>query len=913
MHLRNRFYVAAIVFAVLASMGTQAHGQTARNERREVPVPTLRFPAGKEVVEVPFEVESGWVVIPVSVNGSQPLRFVLDSGAGAAAITNPAIVDSLNLNITGKMQFRGAGGGGAPAGLSVAENVTFGIGGIELGNGRLAIHASRSGFDGIIGRPVFANLVVEIDWEKQVVRFYEPAKYKYSGSGKVLPLTFDDGGRPYTMASLTEAERTIPVKLVVDTGGSHALSLDVGSNSEIKLPEGATKKLLGRGGSGDITGYTGRVKALELGGQTFKDVPTIFPDSSSGTAGVNGRQGNLGSGILRRFKVIYDYSRKRMIVEPNKFSNDPFGALMPRTAASSIPVPPATLPDYVGKYGNKEITVKDGGLYYQRISGSGAALRANGKDKFALNTDAQITFVRNLNGVVTEMTIEWVERDKEQLKREAPTTINQSNGQPENQPQTRQRLSQAEQEVRKLERDWLDAYEQHDTEAMDRVVADDFRLTQSGGAEQTKSDILAALKATRDAARPEPKFSTEDVESRVEGDKVILTGRFIQRMGRDGQSRTMEARYTDTYVKRQGRWQVVASQLTPIAKQAQPKLTDAEIARETETYLNQAVVEDTFSGGVLIARDGKPIVEKAYGSANKSSNIPNNVDTKFNLGSINKSFTSVAIAQLAQQGRLSFNDPISKYLPDYPNRSVAAKVTIHQLLTHTSGMGMYFSEEFMKRRASLKTLADILPLFVNDALAFEPGEKLQYSNAGYVVLGLIIEKLTKQNYFDYVRDHIFKPAGMMNTDSYELEQKVPNLAIGYTSMGPTGRPEPGPRQENTPHLTGRGSSAGGGYSTLGDMLKFGQALVGHKLLNQQYTDIVLSNQMRPGQPPAGYGFFSIEVNGTRAIGNNGGGPGTNSTFTVYPELGYTVVVLSNYDPPSANKVTSKIREMLTPK
>ena len=223
-------------------------------------------------------------------------------------------------------------------------------------------------------------------------------------------------------------------------------------------------------------------------------------------------------------------------------------------------------------------------------------------------------------------------------------------------------------------------------------------------------------------------------------------------------------------------------------------MTQAEIVKEIETYLKQAAGDDTFSGGALIAKDGKPIFEKAYGLANKSSNAPNNVDTKFNLGTINKSFTSVAIAQLAQQGRLSFNDPISKYLPDYPNKTVAAKVTIHQLLTHTSGMGMYFNEEFMKRRASLKTLADNLPLFVNDPLSFEPGEKMQYSNAGYVVLGLIIEKLTRQNYFDYVRDHIFKPARMMNTDSYELEQKVPNLAIGYTSMGPTGRPEPGPRR-----------------------------------------------------------------------------------------------------------------------
>lgn len=350
---------------------------------------------------------------------------------------------------------------------------------------------------------------------------------------------------------------------------------------------------------------------------------------------------------------------------------------------------------------------------------------------------------------------------------------------------------------------------------------------------------------------------------------------------------------------------------TPAASPASHKLSDAEIVKETETYLEQAVAEDTFSGAVLIAKGSKPIFEKAYGSANKSSNTPNNVDTKFNLGSIDKSFTAVAIAQLVQKGKLSFNDPIIKYLPDYPNKTVAAKVTIHQLLTHTSGMGMYFNDEFMKRRASWKTLSDLLPLFVNDTLDFEPGQKMQYSNSGYVVLGLIIERVTGQNYFDYVRQHIFEPAGMKNTASYELDQKVPNLALGYTNMGLTGRPEPGPRKDSTPHLTGRGSSAGGGYSTLDDMLKFGQALIDHKLLSKQYTDIVLSNQMPAGQPPAGYGFFSVQANGARAFGNNGGGPGTNSTFSVYPELGYTVVVMSNYDPPSASKVNGKIKDLLS--
>jgi ketosteroid isomerase-like protein len=130
-------------------------------------------------------------------------------------------------------------------------------------------------------------------------------------------------------------------------------------------------------------------------------------------------------------------------------------------------------------------------------------------------------------------------------------------------PEAVANLSQSEQEVRKLEREWLDAYEQHDAAAMDRIVADDFKLTQSG-AVQTKADILTALKIVRDSGRPEPKLSTEDVQSRVEGDTVILTGRFIQRMERTGQTRTMEARYTDTYVKRSGRWQVVASQLTRV-------------------------------------------------------------------------------------------------------------------------------------------------------------------------------------------------------------------------------------------------------------------------------------------------------------------------------------------------------------
>lgn len=573
MFLKSSFRKSTlIILFIFVFVPATVSAQIAQPERRmpDMRLPSMSFPAGKSFVEVPFAVESNLMVIPVSVNGSRPLRYVLDTGAQGTSLNNPEIIDSLNLKITGTMPVRGAGGGGAASEVSIAENVNFNIGGIELSGGRLGVRRlpKDSPFlatsDGVIGRIVFSTLVVEVDWEKRVVRFYDPAKYKYSGKGTVLPLTFDDGGRPYTTANVRlSGDKSVPVKLIVDTGASHALSLEVGTKPEIKFPEGATKIVLGRGGSGDITGYAGRVKSFELGGQTFQNVPTSFPDESLGVGRNDGRNGNLGSGLLRRFKVIYDYSRKQMIVEPNKFVGEPFGTAMPNNvAANTVQVSPAALQDYVGKYGNKEISVRDGKLFYQRIGGRGVALRATGKDKFALNTDAQITFVRDGKGVVSEMLIEWIDRDKEQLKREATTSA-----QPQNQPQVRQQLSEAEREVRKLEREWLDAYEQHDAEAMNRIVSDDFKITFPNGAVQTKADILDGLKSAQSSGRPSPKFSTEDVYSRVEGETVILTGRVIQTMERDGQTRTMQLRYTDTYAKRQGRWQVIASQLTHIQPQ----------------------------------------------------------------------------------------------------------------------------------------------------------------------------------------------------------------------------------------------------------------------------------------------------------------------------------------------------------
>lgn len=404
-----------------------AKGQTAPGGQRMRPadlkLPSVSFPAGKSFVEVPFEVDSNHMIIPVSVNNSRPLRFVFDTGAQGAILYNSEAIDSSKLKITGKFQVRGAGSGpGTEA--SVAEDVTFNIGGIVLSGDRIAIMPTgarspmSAGRDGVIGRSVFASFVVEVDWETRTIKFHEPAKYQYAGKGAILPLTFDEGGRPYTMATAVITDNNpIPVKLVVDTGASVALSLDIGSHPGIKQPEGATKMVLGRGGSGEFTGYAGRVKSLQLGSHAVNDVTTDFPDESQGTAGLGGRQGRLGAGVLRQFKVIYDYSRKQIIFEPNKYLNKQIEAPKLAAQANAVNVPPANLQDYTGRYGNKEISVQGGELHYQRIGGRGATLRFLARDAYALNEDARITFVRDAKGTVIEMHIEWRDRDPERLSR----------------------------------------------------------------------------------------------------------------------------------------------------------------------------------------------------------------------------------------------------------------------------------------------------------------------------------------------------------------------------------------------------------------------------------------------------------------------------------------------------------------
>jgi CubicO group peptidase (beta-lactamase class C family) len=319
---------------------------------------------------------------------------------------------------------------------------------------------------------------------------------------------------------------------------------------------------------------------------------------------------------------------------------------------------------------------------------------------------------------------------------------------------------------------------------------------------------------------------------------------------------------------------VARSRLAPIPEQ--------ELVSRLSFSLDSMSRSGDFSGVVVLARQGQPVFQRAYGMADREASRPNDVETAFNLGSINKVFTQTAIMQLVAAGKLNLDSTLAKYWPDYPNGEVARKVSIRQLLRHTSGIGgNIFGIPATGKRNDIRGLRDYLPLFVMAPMQFEPGTQNAYSNAGYVVLGLLIERLSGEDYYSYVQKHIFQAADMTRTASFAVDSLPPNTAIGYT-RGAQDAPADAPIRRNTSDLPGRGSSAGGGYSTAADLLKFLQALRGHRIANG---------------PPSGLGIA-------------GGSGGINAVVEGDLPGGYDLIVLSNLDPPSAERVSRMTRAWL---
>ena len=328
-----------------------------------------------------------------------------------------------------------------------------------------------------------------------------------------------------------------------------------------------------------------------------------------------------------------------------------------------------------------------------------------------------------------------------------------------------------------------------------------------------------------------------------------------------------------------------------------PRLLQPEAIAAFRSYLDKSAASGTFSGAALLAQNGKPLLAQAYGMADREKKIPNRLSTQFRIGSMNKMFTAVSILQLAQAGKLQLTDPLAKFLPDYANKDLASKVTLHHLLTHTGGTGDIFGPKFDEHRLDLRTLEDYVNLYQSRPLKFEPGAQWDYSNYGFLLLGVVIEKVSGQSYYDYVREHVFQPAGMNSTDSLPENEVVPLRSVGYMQPDPNS-----PLTPNTGTLPFRGTSAGGGYSTVEDLLRFANALTSHKLLDAEHTTLLTTGKAdTPNGTKYAYGFMDSTQAGLHCFGHGGGAPGMNGDLRICTASGFVIAVLSNLDPPAAQR------------
>ncbi|MFJ2561372.1 serine hydrolase domain-containing protein [Streptomyces sp. NPDC087534] len=329
--------------------------------------------------------------------------------------------------------------------------------------------------------------------------------------------------------------------------------------------------------------------------------------------------------------------------------------------------------------------------------------------------------------------------------------------------------------------------------------------------------------------------------------------------------------------------------------------------RSYHDYLSERTAAGEFSGTVLVAdgdRGGRPVLAQGYGMADRGRGIANTVQTRFCIASMGKMFTAVAVAQLVQRGRLTFHDTIGRYVPGFPPE-IADRVTIHHLLTHTSGMGDVLFPPSGEEPPH--TLAGLMEIIVGKPLLFEPGAQFGYSNSGFIVLGALLERVTGHDYAAHIRKHIFQPAAMTRTriDVYRPKD-VSGMAHGYALVEGT--------LKDISDSVQIGNPSGGAYSTVVDMYRFSRALTRHRLLSPAFTETVITGKLDiPSHAPGlryGYGFLEEKRNAIRFVGHNGGTPGYQCQMDIYPDLGHTVVVLTNQDKAVAPAII-RSQELLT--
>jgi CubicO group peptidase (beta-lactamase class C family) len=326
---------------------------------------------------------------------------------------------------------------------------------------------------------------------------------------------------------------------------------------------------------------------------------------------------------------------------------------------------------------------------------------------------------------------------------------------------------------------------------------------------------------------------------------------------------------------------------------------DAGVVASAQAFADQRAAAGHFSGVVLLARGDRTLLAKAYGDADRDARRANRVDTPFNVASLGKMFTGVAVARLVQRGVLDYDAPVGRYLPGFPNADIARKVTIHHLLTHTSGIPDLPDALFADPPASL---GGYVAFFAGAKLEFEPGAQRSYSNAGFVLLGLLLEHATGHPFEDVLRAEAFAPSGMHGGFRFA---DTPGAAIGYTREA-----EGEAWRANTDAIAPRSGPHGGQLVSAPDLVRFFSALREGRLLPRPAAETMLAPRL--GAPTA-YAFGTIDFATDRLVGHSGGDAGASADAYTYWNSGYTIVVLSNLDPPASHEVAKAVREALEPR
>jgi CubicO group peptidase (beta-lactamase class C family) len=318
--------------------------------------------------------------------------------------------------------------------------------------------------------------------------------------------------------------------------------------------------------------------------------------------------------------------------------------------------------------------------------------------------------------------------------------------------------------------------------------------------------------------------------------------------------------------------------------------------KQAQAALQAYSQADLFSGAVLVAVDGKPVLRQGVGLAERELGVANTPGTKFRIGSITKQFTATAILQLQEAGKLSIDDPISKYYKDAP--PAWSKITLKHLLTHTSGIPSYTGLPgfFEKEARQPHTPEELIKLTRDKPLEFEPGSRFAYDNSGYILLGYVVEKVSGQRYADYVQQHIFTPLGMTSSGYDDSGRLIPGRAAGY-DRGPDGQ------LHNAAFLDMSVPYAAGSlYSTVDDMLTWDQAIYAAKLLKPESLKAMATDYGNK----YGFGFVVDQKWGQDRIWHNGGINGFTASFQRYPKARVTAVALNNQQSPATDKVATDL-------